>query len=93
LCLQEVSQRGEGGGKGRKKASQSQDDDTAPSAAAGKRQRGHFVDDQFRVSTKAVEQRGAVFEGGTYCVLESEFSYTTAAGSLRKFTREDVSRR
>ena len=57
-----------------------------------KRKRGQKVDDQFRVSSKAVEQQGSVFEGQTYCVLESEFSYTAGgAGATRKFTRDDVS--
>jgi hypothetical protein len=49
------------------------------------------IDAQFRVSRQAVAQSGRVFEGQTYCVLESEFAHTTAAGTVRKFSREDVS--
>lgn len=56
-----------------------------------KRRRGNYVDDQFRVSTKAVAQHGSIFEGRTYCVLESEFAHTPSGGRPQKFTREDVS--
>lgn len=56
------------------------------------------MDDAFRVSSKAVEQQGQIFEGHTYCVLESEFVHHSSgsgsgggAGVVRKFTRDDVS--
>ena len=82
-----------GGGRSRKRRLQgdpSQGEDTPAAASPGVRRRGHAVDDQFRVSTKAVAQHGRIFEGHTYCVLESEFSYAVN-GTNRKFSREDVS--
>jgi hypothetical protein len=93
----------DGTGRGRKRGSQTQtstqgtgeeDDPEGEGAAAAKepakRRRGNLVDDQFRVSSKAVEQHGRIFEGQTYCVLESEFAHTPVAGMLRKFSRDDV---
>jgi hypothetical protein len=93
----------EGSGCGRRGASKTQttplgsgvvDDPAGAGAAAAmepaKRRRGNLVDDQFRVSSKAVEQHGRIFEGQTYCVLESEFAHTPVAGMLRKFSRDDV---
>jgi hypothetical protein len=94
----------DGTGRGRKRGSQTQTttqgtgeegdlegEGVAAAKEPAKRRRGNLVDDQFRVSSKAVEQHGRIFEGQTYCVLESEFAHTPAAGMLRKFSRDDVS--
>jgi hypothetical protein len=93
----------DGTGRGRKRGSQTQtttqgtgeeDDPEGEGVAAAKepakRRRGNLVDDQFRVSSKAVEQYGRIFEGQTYCVLESEFAHMPVEGMLRKFSRDDV---
>lgn len=107
-----------GSKRSRQRYSQTQDsigmgeDETTTSTVSmttgRKIQRAFAVDDQFRVSSRQVDQSGHIFEGCTFCVLESEFplsnnrttTATTSSSSSsssqhqpqQKCTRDDVSR-